>query len=406
MNESRFPHLEVIEERLGIKAFEYQEKAWRWTFAVRNATPRTVRALLFYKTGAGKTYTAAGMLHQLGYDKAVVIAPPSTHESWKSVMAKLDIETELISHAKFRQKGYRLSRTTPVIADEFHLFGKNTGAGYVKLQKLADHLDAPIILNSATPNYNDAERCYCIMRILDPQNFKGGIMDFIARYCETEPNFFGIMPIVTGFRNHKDAADFLSSQPCVFYVEDDVDYSIIEEHIQLGTPQAFSEMGLDTRHNFERIMASQMEARHRLKRIKLLTVDERRLDPTVATHLHRLLNAAKGKVLIFSASEKIAKAAAYSLSIGWRVLTVTGRDNTASKTSTIRAFIKDPDAQVLVGTAALATGTDGLDRVCDTLIILDDTDDDAMRRQLIGRIMPRGANAQKAKDKRVYRVNV
>jgi hypothetical protein len=30
--------------------------------------------------------------------------------------------------------------------------------------------------------------------------------------------------------------------------------------------------------------------------------------------------------------------------------------------------------------------------VCDTLVILDDTDDDALRRQLIGRILPRGAD--------------
>lgn len=45
---------------------------------------------------------------------------------------------------------------------------------------------------------------------------------------------------------------------------------------------------------------------------------------------------------------------------------------------------------VLIGTATLATGTDGLDRVCDTLLILDDTEDDSLRRQLIGRIMPRG----------------
>lgn len=406
MTESRFPHLEVIEGRLGIKAFDYQSTAWRWAFAVRNADQRKTRALLFYKTGAGKTYTAAGMLHQLGYDKAVVIAPPSTHGSWKSVMAKLDIETELISHAKFRQKGYRLSRTTPVIADEFHLFGKNTGIGYVKLQKLADHLDAPLILNSATPNYNDAERCYCIMRILDPRNYKGGIMDFIARYCETEPNFFGIMPIVTGFRNFKDAADFLSSQPCVFYVEDDVDYTIIEEDLQFAMPRAFSEYGLDTRPGFERIMASQIEARHRLKRIKLLTTDEKRLDPVVSSHLRRLISNAQGKVLIFSASEKIATAALHSLSGAWPTSIITGRNSTDSKTSTIRFFIERPNEKVLIGTAALATGTDGLDRVCDTLIILDDTDDDAMRRQLIGRIMPRGANAQKAKDKRVYRVNV
>jgi hypothetical protein len=40
--------------------------------------------------------------------------------------------------------------------------------------------------------------------------------------------------------------------------------------------------------------------------------------------------------------------------------------------------------------------------MCNTLIILDDTDDDSLRRQLIGRIMPRGADTD-ASMKRVFR---
>lgn len=50
---------------------------------------------------------------------------------------------------------------------------------------------------------------------------------------------------------------------------------------------------------------------------------------------------------------------------------------------------------MLVATATLATGTDGLDKVCDTLLILQDTQDDSLRRQLIGRILPRGDGASK-----------
>jgi hypothetical protein len=43
--------------------------------------------------------------------------------------------------------------------------------------------------------------------------------------------------------------------------------------------------------------------------------------------------------------------------------------------------------------------------MCDTLIILDDTDDDSLRRQLVGRIMPRGEDTD-ATGKSVYRINV
>ena len=57
----------------------------------------------------------------------------------------------------------------------------------------------------------------------------------------------------------------------------------------------------------------------------------------------------------------------------------------------------------LVGTQTLATGTDGLDKMCDLLVILDDTEDNAMRRQLIGRIMPRGHATAVAHTNRVIR---
>ena len=61
------------------------------------------------------------------------------------------------------------------------------------------------------------------------------------------------------------------------------------------------------------------------------------------------------------------------------------------------------ELDLLVGTATMRTGTDGLDRVCDTLIIIDDTDDDAARQQLIGRILPRGLETP-IDNKRVWRL--
>jgi superfamily II DNA or RNA helicase len=68
---------------------------------------------------------------------------------------------------------------------------------------------------------------------------------------------------------------------------------------------------------------------------------------------------------------------------------VTGKTPKLLKETIIQEFLSG-EHSILIGTATLATGTDGMDRVCDTLLILDDTDDDALRRQLIGRIMPRG----------------
>ena len=53
--------------------------------------------------------------------------------------------------------------------------------------------------------------------------------------------------------------------------------------------------------------------------------------------------------------------------------------------------------EVLVGTASIATGTDGIDKVSDLLILVDDTDDESLRRQIIGRILPRGADTDASK---------
>lgn len=86
-----------------------------------------------------------------------------------------------------------------------------------------------------------------------------------------------------------------------------------------------------------------------------------------------------------------------------RVRLVTGKTSLAEKNSAVEAFNRG-DLKVLIGTSTLATGTDGMDKVCDHLIILDDTEDDAQRRQLIGRIMPRGASSDTS-SKRVTRFN-
>ena len=74
---------------------------------------------------------------------------------------------------------------------------------------------------------------------------------------------------------------------------------------------------------------------------------------------------------------------------GYKVGLVTGETSKKEKERLIAAF-NNGILDVLVGTASLATGTDGMDKVCDALIIVDDTDDASLRRQLVGRILTRG----------------
>ena len=87
---------------------------------------------------------------------------------------------------------------------------------------------------------------------------------------------------------------------------------------------------------------------------------------------------------------------------GTKHAVVTGQTPKAQKDELVTRF-KRGEFEVLVGTASISTGTDGIDKMCDWLIILDDTTDDAARRQLVGRIMPRGADTD-ASRKQVYRL--
>lgn len=361
--------------------------------------PFPQRACVFFKTGAGKSLTAVLGLQALGYDSALVIAPPSTHAQWAELGRKYGMTLETMSHAKFRMSTTKLSKTMPVVADEFHLFGGHTGKGWKKLDTLARHLQAPLFIMSATPQYNDAERCYCVQHVIDPGACKGGFLEFLYRHCETEQNPFSQTPNVLGFTKFPDAAAFLSSLPRVHYLPDDLVYTIEDIEYSVTLPRALTEYSYDEWDH--KMVASIIEMTHIIRLRGLIDINGR-----VRLHVWNLMRDMlinHGQVLVFAQHSTVIDALAKTLvATGIEFNTVTGANTTKQKTQIIRQFI-DGEFPILLGTAALATGTDGLDRVCDTLLILDDTDDDALRRQLIGRIMPRGTATSTA-NKRVFRM--
>jgi superfamily II DNA or RNA helicase len=345
------------------------------------------RALLFYKTGAGKSLTAMLGMKKLYETQVVVIAPPSTHPQWVELGRRLDMQVEVMSHAKFRMKDTKLSRYKPIIADEFHLFGGQKGKGWKKFDQLTRHLQAPVFLLSATPNYNDAERCYCIVHVLNPLSHKGGYLQFLYDNCETAPNPFGMEPNVIGFRKYPDAASYLAAQPNVFYLPDDLVYTIDDIWYDQALSPELTELGYNRRDH--KMIGSIMEARH-TARFQGLVGANGRLRPEVFEGPVADVLSKHKPVLIYCNRAAVAQALAYSMDhYCMKYAMVTGDTPKMLKHTIIHEFLTGQH-QVLIGTATLATGTDGMDRVCDTLLILDDTDDDALRRQLIGRIMPRG----------------
>lgn len=383
-----------LETRAGVTLFNYQREFLNAITSMQ--VP--LRACLYYKTGAGKSLTALSAMAMLGFTECLVIAPPSTHHQWWELGRKMGVAVEFMSHAKFRQNSTKVSRTMPIIADEFHLFGGQKGKGWRKLDKLAQHLDAPLILCSATPNYNDAERCYCVQHILHPNETKGGYLQFIYQHCTTEQNPFGMEPIVTGFHKYPDAAAFLADMDGVFYIPDDAVFTIRDELYLTALDPAIVSHGYDRRRH--RLIASQIEYMH-TTRYQGLVDETGWLHRPVMEQLLKLI--AEGPTMIFAVHASVAEAVAYTFDkyeISHSM--VTGKTPKPEKDRIIQKFLAG-DVDVLIGTATLATGTDGMDKVCDTLIILDDTDDDALRRQLIGRILPRGASTSSS-QKKIFRM--
>ena len=386
--------MDVLAEKAGLVLFDYQRK-----YLEDVVKDQPLRTCLYYRTGAGKSFTALAAMALMGMEDVCVIAPPSTHKQWEALASQLGMDILPISHAKFRQKSYQVSRHMPVIADEFHMFGGQKGQGWRKLDTLARHLQAPMILMSATPNYNDAERVYCVQHILSPFVTKGGYLQFLYENCRTEQNHFGIEPKVIGFKNYKDAAEFLVDLDRVYYLPDERAVPITDI---LYDPDLPSEMGT---HSFNRrdhrMIASRIEHNH-ADRLQGLIDEYGLIRPEV---LQLILDVIEepGSILIYANHATVAWALSGTLHLqGVEHETVTGTTGKLRKNEVVTRFCHGR-FRVLIGTATLATGTDGMDKVCNTLLIVDDTDDEALRRQLIGRILPRGEAGSLA-DKKVFRL--
>jgi superfamily II DNA or RNA helicase len=391
--------IDELQRMAGFEFFAYQTAAIE---AAQAQSPARARLCLYYKTGAGKTVTGLACVSSWGYDQCLVITPPATFDAWQEWGKNFGITVTCISHARFRMKTTKLSRTTPVIADEFHLFGGHGGKGWQKLDTLGRHLQAPLVLMSATPNYNDAERVYCIQHVLDPNSCKGGYLEFIYAHCNTQQNPFGMQPLVDDdqpFRNFKDAAEYLASLPLVEYLPDDLVYKIHDLPVMARVPLALHQYGLNARKG--RIIASDIERRHALVDHGLIE-DDGRVVNEVERWITYVMTTTGTPVLIFAQHSSVAEAVHKTMPKRTRVGLVTGKTPAHKKKVLIDHF-RAGMLDVLIGTATLATGTDGLDKVCDRLLIVDDTEDDALRRQLVGRIMPRGASSNLA-DKQVFRL--
>ena len=400
--------IEEIEQAFGRPFLGHQREALE--DAQRQAQGDSpLRLCLYHRTGAGKTDTSLACVALAGAQRVLILAPPSTHSNWVLRAAALGLDATVISHAKFRQKTFKITRGDAVIVDEFHMLGGQGAAGFTKFDKACEFIKAPVIICSATPNYNDAERVYCIMHTMAPHTVRGGYIQFLYQHCDVKANPFAKEPIVKSMKDGETAENFLQTLPYVHYVEDEaIKQAHIEEVylMQDYVPDEFNRFGYDSANH--RIMASQMEERHRRRELQSLYNDGSMLLLELQNRIREIIESPlfkDSKIMFFASHVKIAKAVHRflgSLPQHMHSVLVTGASSAASRSEALKLFKEDDDVRYLVGTTALATGTDGIDKVCDTLVIVDDVDDAALRRQLIGRILPRGLDTDLT-NKRVLR---
>ena len=399
--------IESIEQTFGRPFLGHQREALE--DAQRQAQGGTpLRLCLYHRTGAGKTDTSLACVALAGAERVLILAPPSTHPNWVARANQLGLTATVISHAKFRQKTFKITRGDAVIVDEFHMLGGQGAAGFTKFDRACEFIKAPVIICSATPNYNDAERVYCIMHTMAPHTVRGGYIQFLYRHCDVEENPFAKEPIVTSMKDGETAENFLQKLPYVHYVEDEAIKQVHIEEVYLMqdyVPEEFNTLGYDSANT--RIMASQMEERHRRRELQALYDNGSMLLPELQTRIGEIIVSPlfkDSKIMFFASHVKIATAVHRYLMTGAIEIAVliSGASTAGARSVALEAFKLDGDVRYLVGTTALATGTDGIDKVCDTLVIVDDVDDAALRRQLIGRILPRGLDTDLT-NKRVLR---
>lgn len=368
----------------------------RWTDAQMEAflvweKQERERLLIHYPTGKGKSKVSLAMLSAHGYQRVIVIAPPKTHNQWADDAKALGMGLLIMSIEKFRDPDTKLPRDVPLIVDEFHKTGKHNAVGFKKLDRMAARFPA-IILCSATPNYNDADRCYNICHVLDTINYMGGYPAFVEEYCTTKYNHFRKMGDVTGFKDYDGAPGFLAALPFVAYLPDEAEWT--DHALTLYSPAnlySIDVLGYSGRKH--RIMASDMEYKWHRLRLILLQPSQEFLRPEVAQGLLEYLDQAGAeKYLLYSRDKVVAKALQQTLVAYSRFAVFKIDGSTSEKAVPIvrDAFVESSRPAVLVGTDALAEGVDKIDKVCDHIVMFVDTNDGSKRRQLIGRVLPRG----------------
>jgi len=373
------------------KRFEAWSQSQREAYLKWGASLK--RLLLFFPTGEGKTKTALALMAMRGHKRIVIIAPLATHGAWKHDAALLGLTVRVDTFHKFRLQDTAYSKTTDMafIVDEFHQLGGHGAAGWKKFNRMMRHFTGDVVMASATPNYNDAERVFCLTAIGDEMPSRDYI-NWLWDNCNCSINRFSKVPDVDEdrpFKNYDNALTFLQSRDWVAYIEDKAEWQprtlILPAHENI----LFERYNANKRSS--KVMNSEMEKRHARINDRFIGEDGL-IRPEIMGAVSKELSLFpdRTKWMVFAFHKTVAQA--LKRTVPGNTWLIDGDTNKNHVDSIKDDFIRHPGGGWLIGTTAIATGMDGVDKVCTSMLILDDIDGDpSLRRQLIGRILPRGS---------------
>jgi SNF2 family DNA or RNA helicase len=143
------------------KLFEHQKKAIE-------LFPQ--KRYLAWEVGTGKTIGALAIAKHHGFEKLLVVAPKSAHQSWLNDNQHFNIDIELATYERFRDKINDFSAFDFVVFDEAHRLSY-TKTNWTKkaIQLRQDRKIKEVLLLSGTP-VDMYHKLYAQLKVLNPDD--------------------------------------------------------------------------------------------------------------------------------------------------------------------------------------------------------------------------------------------
>ena len=144
-----------------IKLFEHQKKAI-------DLFPQ--KRYLAWEVGTGKTIGALAIAKYHGFDKVLVVAPKSAHQSWINDNQHFNIDIEIATYERFRDKINDFSSFDLVVFDEAHRLSYTKTSWTKKgIQLRQNRKIKEVLLLSGTP-IDRYHKLYAQLKVVNPDD--------------------------------------------------------------------------------------------------------------------------------------------------------------------------------------------------------------------------------------------